>query len=49
MAIIKKLQQLGQTDLESLDHLYESLVAVKFRVKRSIFDQIFKEAEENTR
>lgn len=44
LAIIKKLQQSGQTDFESLDHLYESLVAVKFRVKRSIFDQIFKEA-----
>ncbi len=44
LAIAKKLQQDGQTTLENLDEFYQRLVSIGFRVKRSLFDAIFKES-----
>jgi hypothetical protein len=31
----------GKISIESLDELYQRLIAIEFRVKRSLFDQIF--------
>jgi hypothetical protein len=33
----------GKISIESLDELYRRLIEIEFRVKRSLFDQIFSE------
>ncbi len=43
LAIIKKLSKDGKISIESLDGLYQKLIEIEFRVKRSLFDQIFSE------
>lgn len=41
LAIIKKLQADGKITITSLEQLYQNLVAINFRVKMSLFDEIF--------
>lgn len=41
LAIINKLRQNGQIIINDLDDFYQRLTKVGFRVKRSIFDDIF--------
>jgi len=41
LAIIKKLQHDGQITLDNLEEFYQRIVSIGFRVKRSIFDDIF--------
>ncbi|MDZ8238799.1 MAG: hypothetical protein RMZ69_16905 [Nostoc sp. ChiQUE01a] len=41
LAVIKKLSKDGKISIESLDKLYQQLMEIDFRVKRSLFDQIF--------
>ncbi|MBL1201630.1 MAG: DUF3368 domain-containing protein [Nostoc sp. GBBB01] len=41
LAVIKKLSKDGKISIESLDKLYQKLIEIEFRVKRSLFDQIF--------
>lgn len=41
LAIINKLHQDGKIFINSRDDLYEQLKKINFRVKRSLFDQIF--------
>lgn len=41
LAIIKKLQADSKITISSLEQLYQDLVAINFRVKRSLFDEIF--------
>jgi predicted nucleic acid-binding protein len=41
LAVIKKLNKDGKISIESLDDLYQRLMEIEFRVKRSLFDQIF--------
>lgn len=41
LAIINKLHQEGHISINSKDDLYEQLTKINFRVKRSLFDQIF--------
>jgi predicted nucleic acid-binding protein len=43
LAVIKKLNKDGNISIESLDDLYQQLMKIEFRVKRSLFDQIFYE------
>lgn len=43
LAIIKKLQKDGKITIDSLEQLYHDLVAINFRVKRSIFDEVFED------
>ncbi|MCC5637995.1 DUF3368 domain-containing protein [Nostoc sp. CHAB 5844] len=43
LAVIKKLSQDNKISIESLDELYQQLLKIEFRVKRSLFDQIFSE------
>lgn len=43
LAIIKKLSKDGKIRIENLDNLYHRLPEIEFRVKRSLFDQIFSE------
>jgi predicted nucleic acid-binding protein len=43
LAVIKKLSKDGTISIESLDNLYQQLMEIEFRVKRSLFDQIFSE------
>jgi predicted nucleic acid-binding protein len=43
LAVIKKLSKDGKISIESLDDLYQQLMEIEFRVKRSLFDQIFSE------
>ncbi|BBD62579.1 hypothetical protein NIES2109_54250 [Nostoc sp. HK-01] len=43
LAVIKKLSKDGKISIESLDELYQQLIQIEFRVKRSLFDQIFSE------
>jgi predicted nucleic acid-binding protein len=43
LAVIKKLSKDGKISIESLDELYQKLMKIEFRVKRSLFDQIFSE------
>jgi predicted nucleic acid-binding protein len=43
LAVIKKLSKDGKISIESLDGLYQQLMEIEFRVKRSLFDQIFSE------
>ncbi len=41
LAVIKKLSKDGKISIENLDKLYQQLIEIEFRVKRSLFDQIF--------
>lgn len=41
LAVIKKLSRDGKISIESLDKLYQQLMEIEFRVKKSLFDQIF--------
>jgi predicted nucleic acid-binding protein len=41
LALIKKLNSEGKITLENLDELYQKLLEVKFRVKRTLFNEIF--------
>lgn len=41
LAVIKKLSKDGKISIEGLDDLYQRLMEIEFRVKRSLFDQIF--------
>lgn len=43
LAVIKKLSKDGKISIESSDDLYQQLIDIEFRVKRSLFDQIFSE------
>ena len=43
LAVIKKLSKDGKISIESLDNLYQRLMEIEFRIKRSLFDQIFSE------
>jgi predicted nucleic acid-binding protein len=43
LAVIKKLSKDGKIGIESLDDLYQQLIDIEFRIKRSLFDQIFSE------
>jgi predicted nucleic acid-binding protein len=43
LAVIKKLSKEGKISIESLDELYQQLIKIEFRVKKSLFDQIFSE------
>ena len=43
LAIIRKLSKDGRISIGSLDELYQRLTKIEFRVKRSLFDQIFSE------
>ncbi|QLE58391.1 DUF3368 domain-containing protein [Nostoc sp. TCL26-01] len=43
LAVIKKLSKDGKISIESLDELYQQLMQIEFRVKRSLFDNIFSE------
>jgi len=43
LAVIKKLSKNGTISIESLNDLYQQLMKIEFRVKRSLFDQIFSE------
>ncbi|WGV25844.1 DUF3368 domain-containing protein [Halotia branconii] len=43
LAVIKKLSKDGKISIKSLDELYQQLMKIEFRVKRSLFDQIFSE------
>jgi predicted nucleic acid-binding protein len=43
LAVIKKLSKEGKISIETLDSLYQQLMEIEFRVKRSLFDQIFAE------
>jgi predicted nucleic acid-binding protein len=41
LAVIKKLNSEGKIIIESLDELYQKLLEVKFRVKQTLFNEIF--------
>jgi predicted nucleic acid-binding protein len=41
LAVIRKLQIDGKITISSLEQLYQNMVAINFRVKRSLFDAIF--------
>jgi predicted nucleic acid-binding protein len=41
LAIIKKLHQEGEITIDNLEELYQRIISIGFRVKRSIFDDIF--------
>ena len=43
LAVIKKLSQDGKISIDSLDSLYQRIMEIEFRVKRSLFDKIFSE------
>ena len=43
LAVIKKINKDGKISIESLDSLYQQIIEIEFRVKRSLFDQIFSE------
>jgi predicted nucleic acid-binding protein len=43
LAIIRKLQADGKITINSLEELYHDLVAINFRIKRSLFDAIFED------
>ncbi|MDM9384107.1 DUF3368 domain-containing protein [Chlorogloeopsis sp. ULAP01] len=42
LAVIRKLHLEGKITIDNLDELYQNLIAINFRVTRSLFDQIFK-------
>ena len=41
LAIIKKMMADNKVKIDDLDHFYQQLLKIKFRVKRSIFEAIF--------
>lgn len=41
LAVIKKLNSEGKIIIENLEELYQKLLGVNFRVKRTLFDEIF--------
>ncbi|NEQ19840.1 MAG: hypothetical protein F6K28_10605 [Microcoleus sp. SIO2G3] len=41
LAVIKKLNFEGKIIIENLDDLYQKLIEVKFRIKRTLFNEIF--------
>jgi predicted nucleic acid-binding protein len=41
LAVIKKINKDGKIIIESLDSLYQQITEIEFRVKRSLFDEIF--------
>ena len=41
--VIRKLQSQGAIRIDNLDEFYQTLVKIKCRVKRKIFDEIFRE------
>lgn len=41
LAVIRKLRQEHRIPIIPLDDLYQALIDIRFRIKRSIFDQIF--------
>jgi|GEM_PF-4969180 len=43
LAVIRKLMSEGKIDSLSLEDLYQRLQSINFRIKRSVFDQIFLE------
>jgi predicted nucleic acid-binding protein len=43
LAVTKKMNKDGKISIESLDKLYQQIMKIEFRVKRSLFDQIFSE------
>ncbi|MEH2335149.1 DUF3368 domain-containing protein [Nostoc sp.] len=43
LAVIKKISKDGKISIESLDSLYQQIIEIEFRVKRSLFDEIFSE------
>lgn len=43
LAVIKKLQADGKISISSLEQLYQDMMAMNFRVKRSLFDAIFED------
>lgn len=43
LAVIRKLHLEGKITIDNLDRLYQQLRAIKFRVKRDIFDAIFED------
>lgn len=43
LAVIRKLSSEGKIGIESLDVLYQQLLEIDFRVKRSLFNQIFED------
>jgi len=43
LAVIRKLSKDGEISIGSLDDLYQRLMEIEFRIKRSLFDQIFSE------
>ena len=43
LAVIKKLQADGKITIDSLEQLYQQLMAINFRVKRALFDTIFED------
>ncbi|HEY9603714.1 MAG TPA: hypothetical protein V6C85_19010 [Allocoleopsis sp.] len=43
LAIIRKLNSEGKIAIDNLDELYQRLIAINFRVKRSLFDAIFED------
>jgi len=43
LAIIRKLNSEGKITLDNLEELYQRLMAINFRVKRSLFDAIFED------
>lgn len=43
LAVIKKLWLEKKIAVDNLDQLYQDLIAIKFRVTRSLFDEIFKD------
>lgn len=43
LAVIKKINKDGKIRIENLDSLYQQIIEIEFRVKRSLFDQIFSE------
>lgn len=43
LAVIRRLSKDNEISIESLDNLYQRLIEIEFRVKRSLFEQIFSE------
>jgi predicted nucleic acid-binding protein len=43
LAVIRKLQSQGEIRIENLEEFYQTLTKIKFRIKRKIFDEIFRE------
>ena len=43
LAVIRMLQTQGDIHIDNLDEFYQKLLTIRFRIKRHIFDEIFKE------